>query len=152
MKHRNSGFTLIELITVIVLLGILSVVALPRFMDLKQGTQSAVLKNIAGVLQSAHDSLYLAAIVQGKESELNGGTQFNGISVHTHYGHARSHWTTTWQHIVDIDVEAFEGVSKTFQCSTDRDYCVFYTIKHGTPGYTNDWTIYILPNLYAINA
>lgn len=43
---REKGFTLIELVVVIVLIGILAVIAAPKFIDLTSDAKSAVIKNI----------------------------------------------------------------------------------------------------------
>lgn len=50
--RRQSGFTLIELITVIVILGILSAFALPRFAGLESQARSASLDGLGGSVRS----------------------------------------------------------------------------------------------------
>ena len=53
MKQVQRGFTLIELVMVIVILGVLAAVAIPKFVDLKTDARTAALAGVAGALSSA---------------------------------------------------------------------------------------------------
>ncbi|MFE8730016.1 type II secretion system protein, partial [Aeromonas hydrophila] len=53
MNNKHRGFTLIELVLVIIVLGILAVVALPRFINIKDDALKSMVSATAGNFASA---------------------------------------------------------------------------------------------------
>jgi MSHA pilin protein MshA len=86
MKSKASGFTLIELVVVIVILGILAAVAAPKFVNLSSDSRTAVMKGVEGAMRSANSMIYAKAAVAGKEAAASDTVTVNGASVATVYG------------------------------------------------------------------
>lgn len=68
MKKATKGFTLIELVVVIVILGILAVTAAPRFLDLQSDARAATLKGLKGAMAGAAGIVYGKSAVRGFET------------------------------------------------------------------------------------
>ncbi len=70
---KQSGFTLIELIVVIVILGIMAAIAGPRFVDLQSDARLSVMQGVEGSIRSAATLVYSKALIESIESTDEGG-------------------------------------------------------------------------------
>ena len=71
MRRKQIGFTLIELVMVIVIVGVLAAVALPKFIDLSGDANRAAVDGVAGAMASASATNYA-----GKKANSS-----NGVSI-----------------------------------------------------------------------
>lgn len=69
---KNQGFTLVELVIVIVILGILAITAAPKFLNLSGDAKASTLSALKGSLESANAMVYSKAILQSKEKGATG--------------------------------------------------------------------------------
>lgn len=84
-KRLKQGFTLIELVVVMVIIGILAAIAIPQFSNVTQNAKDAVAQSICGSLQSAAVILYASnktatsfSTVQGQVTTSGGTPTYGG--------------------------------------------------------------------------
>ena len=81
MKSEEKGFTLIELIMVIVILGIISAVAIPKFIGLSTAARLSAARAVGGAVSGTISSLHANFLLNGTAYGANTcvtDTQYSG--------------------------------------------------------------------------
>lgn len=121
---RQGGFTLIELVVVIVILGILAVTAAPRFLNLQDDARKSSLQGLKGAIDGASGIVYGKAAIEGKESKPAGDSEAEVEGITTAFGYPTAN---------DAGIgEAVTGLKDDWAVITSSATSVTYGFKGNT--------------------
>jgi MSHA pilin protein MshA len=127
---KAKGFTLIELVVVIVLLGILAATAAPKFINLSAEARTSTLQAVKASMQGAAGLVYSKSLVKGNQREINSTITITDGELFIRYGYPRANMNE-WKRLIDID-ENFDY--KTFGTSSLNVLVIF---RRDSPEPTN---------------
>ena len=112
-KSNRDGFTLIELVVVIVILGILSAIAVPKFVSLRGDARAAVIYAVESSMYASANLVYAKALAQEKEYDNPGTLVINGSNVTIVFGFPDEDQITSlidFNPVADFTITAATGV------------------------------------------
>jgi MSHA pilin protein MshA len=85
---RQSGFTLIELIVVIVIIGIMAAVAVPKFVSLQSDARVSVMEGLEGAIRGSQTLVYSKSLIEEVEANATDNVALDATtSVDTVFGY-----------------------------------------------------------------
>ena len=106
---KQKGFTLIELVVVIVILGILAVTAAPKFINLTGDARASVIEAVKGSINSAADMAHAKALVKGQAGD-SGAISAAGSNIDLLFG-----WPDAATIGLLLDLEDISASAGTFE-------------------------------------
>jgi len=101
-EAKAYGFTLIELVIVVVLLGILSMTVTPKYIDLKTEATIGLLNDMQGSLKSSVKLVHAKALLKN-QTVGEGVISVADNTINLHSGYPTGHWMFSIRYLVNLD-------------------------------------------------
>ncbi|MGF1805845.1 prepilin-type N-terminal cleavage/methylation domain-containing protein, partial [Aliivibrio sifiae] len=98
---KKDGFTIIELVIVIVILGILSVTASAKFITLQRDARISALQSLKGEMIGAMNQLHPKTILAGIDTQASGAITIEGNVIEIAYGYPKALANQTWNKLMN---------------------------------------------------
>jgi MSHA pilin protein MshA len=137
---KQQGFTLIELIIVIVILGILAVTAAPRFIDIQSDARKETMQGVKAAIQGASQLVYAKSAIAGVQKSAAGTVTISGDTVNTAFGYPDADIMDTAAEVnrfVDIDLSAGADFQFSKVAAGDDAFRIGYVLTLTDPGDAN---------------
>lgn len=116
ITSQQQGFTLIELVIVIVILGVLAASAIPKFVDFKNDAKMESLRTVKAAMQGAVNLTYSKSAIKGNHKLTAGANVYvdiNGQLISIKYGTPLANYIVargSWDDLISLDYSVFSTV------------------------------------------
>lgn len=139
--QQQRGFTLIELIIVIVILGILAVTAAPKFIDIQGDARGSTVTAVEGAINSVSAIVYGKSLI-ASETDATGTVSVNDTDTDVVYGYLADSVDLTDLLDIDSDMspvfEAGAGTAAAGQPGDGTSVIRFYSFVDTSFDYSDD--------------
>jgi len=123
---KQQGFTLIELVVVIVILGILAVTAAPKFIDLQGDARGATIQGVKAAIETSTSAIHAKALIVNKLGSTKTTVTVNdNVVIDVINGWPTSAKTNTWDKLLDIDSNEFTVIEDATKIPDAQDGIVY---------------------------
>ncbi|WP_283104296.1 type II secretion system protein [Shewanella gelidimarina] len=115
LVKSEGGFTLIELVVVIIILGVLAVIAAPRFINLQNDAKTGSLQAVKAAMESATKLVYSKSNIKGNQGLARASgvnVDINGTILDIKYGYPLANYSLangSWEDLIELDNEVYSS-------------------------------------------